>query len=249
MKKVFSLLVLFFLLISCQNTTTVNSKVTARTTQIDSLTKQDSLIIKEFLPYKTKMIAEINKVLSYTPKNITRNDGELQSSLGNLLADLCFEKSNEIFKRETGKIVDFSMFNHGGIRAGITKGEVKVINAFNLMPFENTLVVVELSYTKVKELFDYFINENIANPLSKNVQLTIKGNEYHVKIKGKPLDSSKTYFVATSNYLQSGGDRMNFFKDPVNLFESNFLMRNAIVDYFKSKDTLISNLDSRVIIR
>ena len=66
---------------------------------------------------------------------------------------------------------------------------------------------------------------------------------------GKPLNNNRTYFVATSNYLQKGGDEMNFFVNPESLYESNFLIRNAIEEYFKSKDTLVANLDQRVIIK
>ena len=56
------------------------------------------------------------------------------------------------------------------------------------------------------------------------------------------------FYVATSNYLQKGGDDMNFFKNPLSMYDSNFLIRDAIVEYFKSRDTLVSNLDNRIII-
>ena len=149
---------------------------------------------------------------------------------------------------KTGKKVDFSMSNYGGIRAAITKGNVTVSNAFELMPFDNTLVVVELNYEKIQELFSYFISKKMAHPLSSHIELKIKNKSYNVLINGKSIDKDKTYFVATSNYLQKGGDAMNFFKNPLSLYDSNFLIRDAIVEYFKSKDTLISNLDNRVII-
>jgi len=249
MKKYFSFLSLLFLLISCQNRTLTNTKVTAKTTQIDSITQQDSLVIKEFLPYKSKMIEEVNKVLSYAPKNLIRTDGKLQSSLGNLLADLTFEKANELFQKETGKKVDFSMSNYGGIRAGIWKGDVKVMHAFNLMPFENTIVIVELTAEKLEELLEYFAVKNQAHPISKQLQIVANKGFYTLKINGKPIDYNRTYFVATSNYLQKGGDGMNFFAQPESLYESNFLIRDAIVEHFKSKDTLVSSLDKRVIIQ
>ena len=41
---------------------------------------------------------------------------------------------------------------------------------------------------------------------------------------------------------------MNFFKNPLSLYDSNFLIRDAIIEYFKSNDTLISSLDHRVTI-
>lgn len=248
MKKIWILFFFSFLIIACKNNSHEVSKINAKQLKIGNEVKQDSSIIQLFTPYKKKMTNEITKSLSFSPKILERTDGNLQSTLGNLVADLCYEKANELFKNKTGKTVDFSMSNYGGIRAAIMKGDVTVSNAFELMPFDNTLVVVELNYDKIKALFNYFVAKKRAHPLSKNIQLTIKNDSYNVLINGKAIKKDRTYFVATSNYLQKGGDGMIFFSEPESLFDSNFLIRDAIVDYFESKDTLSANLDNRVII-
>ena len=249
MKKLFLLALFVSLLLSCEREVQKVVKISAKTNAIDSLTLQDSTMIKAYLPYKKKMIEEVNKVLTYAPNNLARTDGTLQSSLGNLIADLSYEKANELFEKETGKKVDFAMSNYGGIRAGIWKGDVKVIHTFNLMPFDNTIVVVELTKEKLEALFKYFITEYRAHPLSKQVQIMIDGDKIDVKIHGKPIEEGRTYFVATSDYLQKGGDRMNFFAAPESLFESNFLVRDAIAEYFQRQDTLVSFLDSRIVMK
>ncbi len=249
MKKTASFFFVLSLLFSCKEESKILTKITAKTSQVDTLTRQDSTIIKEFLPYKEKMIEEVNKVLSHAPKNLVRTDGKLQSSLGNLMADLNYDKVNELFQKETGKTVDFALFNYGGIRAGIWKGDVKTIHAFNLMPFDNTLVVVELTKEKVEELLEYFVVKNRAHPISKQAQIIYDGNDVTMLINGKPIESKRTYFVATTNYLQKGGDNMDFFAAPESLYDSNFLMRDAIAEYFLSQDTLRASLDDRVVIK
>ena len=248
MKKIWILLFFSFLIIACKNNSYEVSKINAKQLKIVNEVKQDSSIIQLFTPYKKKMTKEITKSLSFSPKILERTDGNLQSTLGNLVADLSYEKANELFKNKTGKTVDFSMSNYGGIRAAIMKGDVTVSNAFELMPFDNTLVVVELNYDKIKALFNYFVAKKRAHPLSKNIQLTIENDSYKVLINGKSIQKNRTYFIATSNYLQKGGDGMIFFSEPESLFDSNFLIRDAIVDYFESKDTLRANLDNRVIV-
>jgi 2',3'-cyclic-nucleotide 2'-phosphodiesterase (5'-nucleotidase family) len=248
MKKIWILFFFSFLLIACKNNLYEVSKINAKQLNIGNDIKQDSSIIQLFTPYKKKMTKEITKSLSFSTKILERTDGNLQSTLGNLVADLSYEKANELFKNKTGKTVDFSMSNYGGIRAAIMKGDVTVSNAFELMPFDNTIVVVELNYDEIKALFNYFVVNKIAHPLSKNIQLTIENDSYNVLINGKTIKKHRTYFVATSNYLQKGGDGMIFFSEPESLFDSNFLIRDAIVDYFKSKDTLRANLDNRVIV-
>jgi len=241
-------IIYFFILslgISCKNEPYFLTKIEGKQLPIiEGISSKKE--IEEFIkPYKESVDKEMSAVLSYTTSNLVRTDGELESSLGNLMADLCFDKANPIFKSRNGKNIDFALFNYGGIRAGITQGNITTQNAFNLMPFENSLVVVELSSQKIEELVYYLIKENKANPISKHVQLVISKNGYTLKINNQLLDKNKTYFVLTSDYLQNGGDHMNFFKDPVNLYTIDYKIRSAIIDYLTETDTIKVNLDGR----
>jgi len=62
-----------------------------------------------------------------------------------------------------------------------------------------------------------------------------------------PFDENRTYYVATSNYLADGGNNMGFFKDGLNQVDLNYLIRNAMIDYFKKVDTLTAKVDDRFI--
>lgn len=252
MEKIKRILFLLFgsvMVISCTQQAPELTKIKGTLIVVDSTKSTDSKIQETIAPYKTRMIEEISTVISYAPKNIIRTDGNLQSSLGNLLADLCFVKADSIYFAKTGKHADFSLFNYGGIRAGINKGPVINKNAFELMPFDNTLVVVEMTAQKIEELARYFYKNKKAHPLSKQVEMIVGKKGCQIKIKGENPNSNKTYNVITSNYLQSGGDRMYFFRDPVSLYDTNYLMRDAIKSYFKSQDTLRAQLDGRVKVR
>ena len=250
--KFLKLLLFFTVFISCKKTkTAVNlSKITAKTIAVDSLIESSKEIDAIVAPYKEKLTADMEEVLSYTPINLVKNDGELQSSIGNLLADLCYEMANPVFKEKTNNTIDFTLFNNGGIRSTISKGDVKREDAFNVMPFENELVVVKISGDKMSELVDYFIDRKRAHPLSKNIALSIgKDDSYDLKINGKPFDKSKSYSVLTTDYLQNGGDRMNFFKNPEELTVLDYKMRDAIIDYFVKVDTLKTSIDNRAILK
>lgn len=250
MKKTLFLILIIYSFLSCQKQNFFNSKITAKTIKIDSSLVLDSLITLKIKPYKDKMVTEINTIISYTPKNLTRTDGKLQSSLGNLLADLCYRRANPIFNKAEGKNIDFALFNYGGIRAGINRGNVTNKHAFELMPFENNLVIVELSGAKIQELISYFIAENIAHPLSEQVKLTLfQDNTYELLINKKKFDTTKNYFVLTSDYLQNGGDRMTFFKNPISICKTEYKLRHAIIDEFKSLDTLFAKTDQRIVIK
>lgn len=245
-----SYLFCFFLAItSCKKNKTHLTKITAKTIAIDSTIQSSEKIDDTIAPYKKKLADNMSKVLSYTSEKLTRQGINMQSNLGNLLADLCIEMATPIFKEKSNTYIDFSMFNHGGIRATIPAGKITKEHAFKLMPFENELVVAEITGNKVIELVNYFIENKVANPLSKNIELTIKENNYSLKINGEIFDKNKTYSVLTSDFLQGGGDKMIFFKNPKKLTKLNYKVRDAIINYFKKVDTLKTSIDNRIIIK
>lgn len=245
MKKLSFSILLCGLMLACNPAKKELVKIEGKQLEVTDSIQGIHAITDSIAPYKLKVEKEMNQQISYTPVDLTRLDGELESSLGNLMADICYEKSNMVFESRTEQSVDFALFNYGGIRAGITKGPITNMNAFKLMPFENSLVVVELTAEKIEELVQYLIKGNKAHPLSKEFRLSLHGDSYSLEINGKPLKKNKTYFVATSDYLQSGGDNMNFLKDPVSLFKTDYKVRNALIDYFKEHDTIKVALDGR----
>jgi 2',3'-cyclic-nucleotide 2'-phosphodiesterase (5'-nucleotidase family) len=116
------------------------------------------------------------------------------------------------------------------------------------MPFENSVVVVEMKGNKINELVDYLVKEQKAHPihglqiiLDENLQLK------SATINGKHITASDTYYVATNDYLYNGGDRMTFFKPNDNLHNLNYKIRNVLIDYFTSKDTIAPVIDERFI--
>lgn len=240
---------LLFMLISCKEDKKHLFKITAKTTLIDSSIIEDSLIFKTIQPYKEKLSVKMDKILCYAPVDFVKYDGNMQSSLGNLMADLSYEIANPIFKDYTKKNIDFVFFNYGGMRAIIPKGDITTEVAYKLMPFENKLVVVTLPGNKIVELLHYFTQGKSAHPISKQVQLTIKGDQYLFKLNGKRLDKNKNYNILTSDYLQNGGDNMVFFKEPKELTDLNLKVREAIIQYFTKVDTLKIDIDSRIMIK
>ena len=155
--------------------------------------------------------------------------------------------ADSIFKNKAGKNIDFALFNYGGIRTVIPKGNITVKNVFELMPFENMLVIAELSGKQAQSLFNYLEKRQEAHPIS-HLKLEIKDEKLNkILIQNKPFDISKNYYVLTHDYLQHGGDRMDFFKNPISLFNVEVKVRDAIIDYLSKIDTLNAKIDGRFI--
>jgi len=199
-------------------------------------------------PYAKHLNQTLDSIIAYNPTNLSKKDGNLNTALGNLMADLVMEQANPIFKSRTGNSIDLVLLNQGGIRSGIGKGPITSRTGFELMPFENEIVVVELSAKKIQEMLTYLEVAKTAHPIS-GMQITLDSNFKlkNVMIGGKELDVNRSYFVATSDYLHQGGDNMNFFKEPMDIYQLDYKLRNAIIDHFMKVDTLKTSIDNRFI--
>jgi len=163
--------------------------------------------------------------------------------LSNFVADLVF---NETAKLDGFK-ADFCLLNHGGLRAPLPKGDIKVKNIYELMPFENEVVIVEIEGHKVKEIASY-LNYTGGEPVS-GIKLNLSTNP-EILIQNKAVDVNRTYKIITSDYLAKGGDKMYFFSEPISLVKTGIKLRDMIMNHVKeltkSGKTLKANLDGRI---
>ena len=251
MKTIRILLISFTaLLLSCkennQNKVAI-SEISSERIQVNDSIKGDEDIEKFIAPFKKHLNNTLDSTLAYNPKLLSKSDGDLNTAIGNLMADAIMIQANPVIKKRAGRDIDFVLLNHGGIRSELPEGSVTTRSAYNLMPFENEIVVAELSGGKVKEMLRYLEKAKTAHPVSKEIQIRAD-QDYSIieaKIKGEQIDEDKTYLIATSDYLYNGGDNMEFFKDPVNLYSADYKIRNALIDYFTKIDTIKTDIDKR----
>lgn len=244
--KHFVIIITTLLLGSCKQSTRSLQEIRASNVIVDSSYVAIDSISNFTEPYRLRIDAILDSTLAYTPLTISKTDGMYNTTAGNLMADIIKEQAEPIFKARTGKSIDFVLVNHGGIRSIISKGKVTARTAYEVMPFENTIVVVELSGKSVSAMVNFLIKSKRAHPISGiQVILHSDGSLKEININGKRLDENKNYYVATSNYLVSGGDSMVFFKDSIRTTGTDYLIRNAMIDYFKKVDTLNPAVDNR----
>ncbi|SNR44046.1 5'-nucleotidase, C-terminal domain [Maribacter sedimenticola] len=244
--KHFVIFITISLFLSCKEGIPTISSIEGNRITIDSnSTTIDS--IQEFItPYHDRIEEILTNPLAYAPFTISKTDGQYNTTAGNLMADIVLQQSQPIFKQRTGNNIDVVLLNHGGIRATISKGNVTARTAYEVMPFENTVVVVELKGSSLLKMIDYLSKAKRAHPIAGMQLVLNKDYSVHTfSINGKPLNKEQTYFVATSNYLVTGGDNMNFFKEYVSITETEYKIRNAMIDYFTKVDTLAPKVDSR----
>jgi 2',3'-cyclic-nucleotide 2'-phosphodiesterase (5'-nucleotidase family) len=244
--KLFVIFLTLFFGVSCSKQTYQVSKIEGKLIPISNTENQTPEIENFIKPYRDHINKDLDSVLAYCPQTLDKSTGKWQSTIGNLMADVCLQRGNLVFKAREKKDIDICFLNHGGIRAILPKGNVTPRTAFEIMPFENSLVVMALKEEQIIEMVNYFIGEKKPHPLSGMTFTITKDNKAtNILIQGKPLEN-RIYYVATNDYLANGGDNMNFFKKGVQKYDLNYKLRNILIDYFKEVDTIPVPNDVRV---
>lgn len=128
----------------------------------------------------------------------------------------------------------FCLFNNGGIRSSIGKGNVSLGDMFKVMPFDNRIVWVKLPVSSLKDIHAYILKsggEPIANATMKATELQVNGLQKHHEF----------VWIITSDYLANNGDKMYFFQNKIEVIDKNMLLRDALIEEAKFQQTLISD--------
>jgi|694.fasta_scaffold12660_4 2',3'-cyclic-nucleotide 2'-phosphodiesterase (5'-nucleotidase family) len=174
--------------------------------------------------YKVKVNAETEKIIA-TSTDALLKDGE-ESTLGNFVCDALNNSAKQEFKNVA---IDLVIINRGGLRVNLPKGDIKVINIFELMPFENELVLVKISGEKLLEGIQTIIEKKHS---FLGMRVLVENNKLQeATISSEKIEKTKSYTVLTSDYLANGGDNFIFLKDPIVMQKSNLKIRDGIINY------------------
>lgn len=244
----FVLFLTFLLSSSCSHQKLYLTKISGQEVGINSAQKEAANIEQFIKPYREHIDQDLSTVLAYAPQTIDKN-GLWQTPMGNLFADVVMQKGNPVFQSREKKSIDIVLLNHGGIRSIIPQGSVTARTAFEIMPFENSLVVIALKGEQIEEMLNYIITEKKPHPIS-GITFTIGADlkPKSIQIQGKPFYSNQIYYVGTNDYLSNGGDNMNFFKKGIYKYDLDYKLRNILIDYFKDVDTIPLIQDKRITI-
>lgn len=226
---------------ACKNPTNSLQLAKANQIAIDSSSTANTEIEDFIQPYKQRVEEQMNEILCYNTTRMHKNDTPLNTAIGNMMAHIVMEQGNPIFKSRTNNTIDIVLLNHGGIRAPMDKGVVTTRTAYEIMPFENEIVVATLNKVQLNDMIQYLVSKERAHPF---LGLKIKIN--NTGLPTVDVADKETYYVATNDYLHKGGDNMTFFKDTPTQ-KLDYKIRNAMIDYFKKVDTLSFTTDDRFI--
>lgn len=196
--------------------------------KIDASIRSDSSVVVMLQPYAANINATMNKVIGTSADTYTNKRPE--SEIGNFLAD-CYKEMGE---KKFGRKIDAAFMNAGGIRSYLSKGNITVGKIFEIMPFDNILILQELKGAVLQQYLDVMAADG-GWPVSKGVTFQIKNKKaVNILIHGKPLDPNAVYTVAHSDYIANGGSDCSMLK-PIPQINLGYLMRDAILEYIDSQ--------------
>ena len=212
--------------------------------RIDIIGLEDSTVTNLINVYKDSIDLKLDNVIGFSKGLYTKDDysnTKFNSSLGNLIADIIYKQADSVFYKSFGNNIDFVLQNHGGIRSSLLEGEIKLTDAYKILPFENEIVVLEISKEVFDEMVLFLSNEKFPHPISGFSIM----NDKALIDKEKSLNDK--FFLATNDYLLSGGDNMFFLERNSRVFNLGYSLRDAFIDYTSNEEDLESKVDNRFI--
>jgi 2',3'-cyclic-nucleotide 2'-phosphodiesterase (5'-nucleotidase family) len=207
---------------------------------------EDTSIVNYYAPFKIAMEGEMNRQIGFSERFLNKSRTEPEFLVGNFFADALLEIGKKI-----DPTVEMSFSTKGGIRYELKQGSVTIGSIFELMPFENTITILEMKGSDLLILAD-FIASTGGQPIG-GFSMTIKdGQVASIKLDGKTIDPEKSYKLVTYDYLANGGDNVKGLSNPLKRINTPILVREGIIEYVEqlTKENMKINtqLDGRIAI-
>jgi len=235
-------------LVHCQPANYQSADHQTQTIAVSEAIGDDAQMETYIAPYRDTLEAQMNRVIGHSQKELL--SGFPESPLSNFVADLLLSEAR-LHQNETPQWQqpDLAIINVKGLRAPIAQGKITVRDIFQLMPFENELVIIELSGQEVASLFDYMASVDGDGMAGAKFGIR-NGKAVKISIDQQQLNDDQTYYVATSDYLANGGDHFDVFKNAKTKMGTGLKIRDLIIEHIEnlhSKGKFInSSLDNRI---
>ncbi len=189
--------------------------------------------VEDYLkPYRASLKKKTDEVIAKLKIDLTKKG--YSNSLGRFASQIILEKARKYSKLH----VDFALLNNGGLRKPLYKGDIKIKDIYELMPFDNYIVVVSVKGNEVKKMCGEIIHHH-GLPMAGIAIRAGETDDKYCRVNGKDIDEKKDYLIATINYLYNVGEGVPSLKHGKLVKNmTNHLFRDAIIEYVKEKKVI-----------
>ncbi len=242
--KYLSILLIAMVMLGCKTVQHVADADVSYYRVDEKMAQQDSAINAWLAPYQSELAAQMAEIIGTVEADLQKD--KPNSDLGNWFADALLEEAEKI----TGRDIDFAVQNYGGLRLpSIPRGPLTTGKIYELMPFDNMLVILEARKGIVQKLLDHIADYG-GWPVSSGLGFRIEeGKAVDVTINGQPLSDDKMYAFALPDYIANGGDGSHFLSEAKST-DTGVFIRDAIIENtrrkFETGAVIESNKDVRI---
>ena len=203
----------------------------------------DEAAAKYLAPFKRVNDSIMGPIMGQVAHNMHPDRPE--SDLTNLLSDILVWAAKDYNEQPV-----LGVYNKGGVRADLTKGDVTYGDILDIAPFENKISFVTLTGEQLMKLFTQIAKRG-GEGVSKGTELVITkdGQLVSARLHGKEIDPKAEYRITTVNYLLEGNDGMPAFIEGTNKVaptEKSNNTRYLIMNYFRDKASRGEIVDAKV---
>lgn len=205
--------------------------------------EEDKSIDDKIKPFRDSISKQMEVVIGKSEMEM--KTGQPESLLGNFICDMLRFDIHRQTKIQADSTY-FSILNTRGLRAPLPMGDIRVKNIFEIMPFENTIVLVEIKGEYLLEMVD-FLAQVGGHPVSWDIKATLnKTGKSRILINGYEVQKNNLYHIITTDYLAQGGDNMEFLTKGKIINETGVKLRDFIINYISMLNSIKYPCNSKI---
>ena len=197
-------------------------------------------VAKTIDPYRDQLTASMEETVAELATPLVK--GQPESTMGNWTADVLRDAAHDLFPDYP---IAFSVQNYGGLRiAEVPAGPLRVGTIYEMMPFDNELVLVAAPGKVVTEFVNHLLNDG-GWPVSSELSAERTAGKTRITLSGEPVDASKTYYLAVPDYVANGGSDASMLAGLPQV-ASGRMIRDLLIDYARrSVEPIRATADGR----
>ena len=228
-------------------------KITAAPTRGNELVAAAGTAGRSELVAKVQAIVDDRKAAGkkYTERVVGRLASPLDNprqecGLGNMITDALLD-----YGRQQNWKSDLAFYNMGGVRAPLPAGDITYGQLYQVLPFTNVVVNVDLTGAQLRQVFEAASGSagrlhvagasytyRFANPAGQRLLASSVG--------ATPLEPTRLYHVVTIDYLLTGGDGHAEFRDGTNVIFGDIEV-DAVAAYMTAHSPLDPRVEGRIV--
>jgi len=173
-----------------------------------------------------QMEGQMNQVIGRCARRLKAEDPE--GALNNFCADLLLRQTREIIGFEA----DLALINNHALRKDLPQGEITVGMVYEVLPFDDELVVLELQGKDLQRLV-----QTVARRGSETfADLRLTERDKHLvdfTVGGLALDPQRTYRLVTIDYLAEGSGGMSVLRSALSMTKTGYFLRDCMIREFE----------------